>query len=606
MPRTANANAAVNIMRDATSRDFSGGLDVADSELNLSSKYARVLDNLIVGLDGTLDVRQGTKLFADLTTAGAEHAITNMEFFFKYIIPVTLRGEVYAVDGTGASTAIWTQSIANGYTPPRLIWPSAENVVFGQFNGELIIMNGVDKPLVVTNALRVDYLADPGSGSNINVPIGGVCATFANHFFIASGYMLNVSERNAAGTWLGDLGAQFVNNFDMRPYVRYGDTEILGLYPFKNYLLVAFREMIVPIQIIEDNTATPKLNISVAADSLINNYGAISPRVGQDIGDQTMLCDIAGVSSVNLSNFTRALSPDRPSRFVDPLIQPALAALTLDTLRDDVFSLYDRKQSSYALFIPNGSLTTRTESVGYVYRYVDRLKIEAWSRWTGNNWHSACRSSEGNVFFARHNDAKVFVKGDPKTNPIYADYVGEQETFTDGTIFTDGTGLTPVGDDPTYSGLPINFIWELPWADLKHRGITKTLRYVVLDTEGTQEFRMQVFVDDMYSQPNAGEPFSDSTLFTDGTGWLPLSDPLLTPALQLDWIAKDAGGYGLQPFGTSPYGGGNNTRLRTLTLAPTKFTTMKLRFSGSTKGPLRFVAITLLFQSGTIRRMPHG
>jgi hypothetical protein len=594
----------LNVLRDTTSRDFSGGLDVADSELNLSSKYARVLDNLVVGLDGTLDIRQGTKLFSDLASAGSSYPIINMEFFYKYIISVTTRGEVYSTQGNGTSNAIWTQGIASSYTPPRSIWPSAINAVFGQFDGELIIMDGVDKPLVVTNVLHCDYLADKGSGSNINVPIGSVCASFSNHFIIASGYMLNVSERNASGTWLGDIGAVFVNNFDMRPYVHYGDTEILGLYPFKGYLLVAFREVVLPIQLVEDSTATPALNISVAGESILNNYGAISPRVGQDIGDMEMLTDIAGVSSVSLSNFTRSLSPDRPSRFVDPLIQPALANLSLDTMRDDVFSLYDRKSSAYALFIPDGSMTTRSQSIGYVYRYVQTLKIAAWSRWVGSNWHSGCRSSEGNIFLARPTDAKIFIKGDPKINPVYADYVDEQETFSDSTVFTDHTGFYPISDDKHYNGLPINFVWELPWADLRHRGITKTLRYVILDTEGDQEFLMQVFVDDKYILASVGEEFSDSTFFTDGTGWLPDSAPNFTPALQLNWIGKDAYGYGLQRYGNSPYGGGNNTKLRTLSLAPTKFTTMKLRFSGATKGPLKFVAITLLYQMGTIRRLP--
>jgi hypothetical protein len=604
MPRTTNPSGAVNILRDATSRDFRGGLDVADSELNLSSKFARVLDNMVVGLDGTLDVRQGTKLFTDLAKAGSSYPIVNMEFFYKYIISVTTRGEVYSTDGTGASKAIWTSAISGSYSPPRTIWQSALNVVFGQFDGELIIMNGVDKPLMVTNLLHCDYLADKGSGSNINVPIGGVCATFANHFFIASGYMLNVSERNASGTWLGDVGAVYVNNFDMRPYVPYGDVEILGLYPFKGYLMVAFREVVIPIQIVEDSTATPPLNITVDGFSILNNYGAISARVGQDVGDEALLCDIGGVSSVSLNAYTRALSPDRPSRFVDPILQPALASLSLDTLRDDVFSVFDRKLSAYALFVPDGSMATRSTSIGYVYRYVKSLSVEAWSLWKGNNWHCACRSSEGNVFFARPTDAKIFVKGDPKINPIFADYVGEQETFTDDTIFSDGTGLTPVGSDVRYSGIPIQFTWELPWADLRHRGLAKTLRYIVLDTEGDQEFTMNVFVDDKYIQANVGENFSDGTFFTDGTGWMPFVIAPYTPALKLNWIGRDAYGYGLQPYGNSPYGGGNNTALRTLSLAPTKFNTMKLRFEGSVKGPLKFVAITLLYQMGTIRRLP--
>jgi hypothetical protein len=603
MPRAASAGLAINIIRDVTSRDFSGGLDVADSELNLTSKYARILDNLIVGLDGTLDVRQGTKLFSDI---GGTSPIVGSHYFYRFIVPMNSNGEVFAIDGTGTSVPAWNATIAGGMVPPRTIWPGTELVIYGEFNGELIMMNGVDKPLKMTITKAMDYLADLGSGSNVNVPIGNVCATFANHFFIANGYMLNVSERNASGTWLGDIGAQYVNNFDMRPYVPFGDTEILGLYPFKHYLLVAFREVLIPVQIIEDSTATPKLNISVATDSVLNNYGAISSRVGQDIGDLALICDIVGVASVDVNNITRALSPDRPSRLVDPLLQFDLNKLDLESQKLGVFSIYDRKLSAYILFVPNDEMSHRSSTTGYTYRHVPSLKITAWSRWIGGNWHSASRSSEGNIFLTRHNDTKVFIKGDSKINPIYADYVGEQETFTDQTAFTDGTGFTPVSGDPMYDGVPIHSVWELPWSDFKHRGITKTLRYMILDTEGTEGFTSYVFVDDFYTLPDVGEPFTDGTRFTDGSGFVPFVNLPLTPALTMPFIARDAGGYGIQTYGNSPYGGGNSTKLRSLTLTPTKFTTMKLRFEAYTRGPLRFVAITLLYQGGTIRRLPYG
>ena len=606
MPPTAS----INIMRDATSRNFSGGLDVSDSELNLSSKYAVVLDNIIVGIDGSLEVRQGTKLFFDIAPLSS-YKISNIAFFYRYIITMDTRGQIFSTDGTGATTAIWTPAIAAAQRPGLTIWADGEDVLFWEFNGELIAMNGRNKPLVITNVLRVDYLADKATGSNINVPVGNIGAGFANHFFIADNYMLHVSERNASGTWLGDPSTIYVNEFDMRPYVPAGDTEILGLFPFKGYLLVSFREFIVPIAIKEDASATPKLDITVAGDSIINNYGAVSPRVGQDLGDIQLTADIVGVASVALATFTRVLSPDRPSRFVDPLLQPDINRLSTDTLRKGVFSIFDRRLSAYILFVPNDSDQYQTYVTGYLYRYIDRLKIEAWSRIRGWNWHAATRSAEGNVFYARHLDTKVFIQGDSKTNPLYKDFINEQEVFSDGTEFTDHTGFTPVSSEET-SGLPIKWAWELPWADLKHRGLAKTLRYVIFDTEGNQEFQMRVFIDDMYAQPPSGEAFTDTTVFSDGTGFVPYSVLPYTPALQLDFIGKTATGWGYQSYGrsglpvlgNSAYGGGNNTALRTLTLAPTKFTSMKLRMDGAASGPMKFVAITLLYQQGTIRRMP--
>lgn len=597
MPRTAN------ILKDATSRDFSGGLNVSDSELNLSSKFARVLDNIVVGLDGSLEVRQGTDLFANIGSVSA-YPIANIAFFFRYIVSVNTRGEVFATDGTGTTTVIWNAALADAKRSGLMIWTTSNFVTFEQFNGALIIKNGIDKPLTVSTTLTIDYLADLATGTNINVPVGSVSAAFANHLFIVSdSYILNVSERNAGGTWQGDAGAQFVNKFDMRPYVPVGDTEILGLFPFKGFLLVSFREVIVPISLVEDATKTPKLNITIAGDSIINNYGAISPRVGEDVGDKSLVADIVGVASVSLSNFTRILSPDRPSRFVDPLLQHDINALDTATLREGAFSIYDRRLSSYTLFLPNDRLSLQTGVNGYLYRDISSLSVKAWSRLKGWNWHAATRSAEGRIFYSRFNDTKIFVQGDSKTNPLNRDFMGEQETFSDGTLFTDATGLGPVAEWST-SGLPINFTWEIPWTDLKHRGLTKTLRYAVIDTEGTQEFTMRVFIDDLYNEPLTGETFTDLTTFTDGTGFTPYVDLPLTPAITLDYIAKDAGGYGIQPFDASPFGGGNNTAVRKLTLAPTKFTTMKMRFSGSAMGPLKFVALTLLYQMGTIRRLP--
>lgn len=596
---------AINILKEATSRDFSGGLDVADSELNLSSKFSRVLENLINGIDGSLEIRQGTKLFADIAVL-SNYNITNIYFFYRYVIVMNKRGEVFAVDGQGTVIGIWNQIIAANKRAGLLIWPSADFVTFLEFNGELIISDGKNKPLVVTTALAIDYLADKGSGSNVNVPIGYVMEGYSNHVFIAGGYLLNVSERNASGTWTGDIATQYVGQFDMRSYVTKGDTTILGLHKFKNYLLVMFREITVPITIAEipavgGNPAT--LTIAVADDSVVEEYGCFSPRTAQNVGDEILDVDIVGVSSQALSTFTKILSPDRPSRFVDPMLQPIINNLPADALTFGTFSAYDRRLSTYMLFMPNNSRDLQQYVTCFAYREIDKLNIKSWSTLKGWNWCAACRSSEGNIFYARQNSTTIFLQGDAKTNPLNADFIGEQETFSDGTTFTDQTGFSPVAS-VAKSGVPIKWAWELPWSDLKHRALSKTLKYVILDTEGGEQFTLKVFIDDLRTGPDFGETFSDGTLFTDGTGFDPNSDPPYTPALTLELVGRDAGGYGVQAYGSSPFGGGNNTKKRTLTYAPTKFTTAKLRFEGEAMGPLKFVAITLLYQMGTIRRLP--
>jgi len=51
---------------DTTIRDFGGGWNVADSAINLESRYQPVSENVRRGLDGSLSVRYGFALYADL------------------------------------------------------------------------------------------------------------------------------------------------------------------------------------------------------------------------------------------------------------------------------------------------------------------------------------------------------------------------------------------------------------------------------------------------------------------------------------------------------------------------------------------------------------
>lgn len=52
-------------LADTTIRDFGGGWNVSDSDLNLSSRYQPISDNVIRGVDGSMSVRQGMSLWCD-------------------------------------------------------------------------------------------------------------------------------------------------------------------------------------------------------------------------------------------------------------------------------------------------------------------------------------------------------------------------------------------------------------------------------------------------------------------------------------------------------------------------------------------------------------
>lgn len=593
----------INILKEATSRDFSGGLNVVDTELNLSSQYARVLDNLLVGVDGSLQVRQGTKLHSDFSLL-TEYNLVDVTYFFTRLVTVDEIGQVFTADGRGNTVRIWDSVVAEATRAGLTIWSPTQRVQFEEFNGDLYITNGVDKPLRVTTNYAVDYVADLASGSNINVPIALIIKKFSTHLCMASGSMLYVSEKNAGGTWEGDSGTQYAKNFDLKTYVTKGDTDIISLSEFKGYLMVHFRECVVPVQFNETVTgdpAVPDLQITIAPDSVLENYGAISMRTQQNIGDSTLSCDIVGVASVALSKFTRVLAPDRPSYLIGSMLQKHINSLSNEVLNFGSFSVYDRKLGAYLLFLPDDEQSQQLASTGYCYHYIssDKVKANSWSRFRGWNWRGATRSSEGNVFFIRNKDRKIFVWGNSETNPLNADFVGEQETFTDGTPFTDGTGFGPVAS-VSDSGVPIKWAWELPWMDLKHRALEKTLRYIMMDAEGIARFNIKVFVNMIYEARDAGEEFTDGTLFTDNTGFNPHAEQIFNNALSIDMTGSDRGGYGLDKYGQL-YGGGNNTRTQLITEAPTKGKLFKLRFEGESVEALKFVAITLLYQAGSVR-----
>lgn len=71
---------AVRGLSDTTIRDFGGGWNVSDSDLNLNSRYQPISDNVVRGIDGSFSVRQGMSLYADFRT-GEETEYTGARNF---------------------------------------------------------------------------------------------------------------------------------------------------------------------------------------------------------------------------------------------------------------------------------------------------------------------------------------------------------------------------------------------------------------------------------------------------------------------------------------------------------------------------------------------
>jgi hypothetical protein len=128
-------------------------------------------------------------------------------------------------------------------------------------------------------------------------------------------------------------------------------------------------------------------------------------------------------------------------------------------------------------------------------------------------------------------------------------------------------------------GIQVSFVWEMPWADFKHRMDIKQTRYIALDTQGTASFTVEGFVDNIIMHHGVSSPM-----------------------LRMQFTAGDSTGYGDEPYGDAPYGGGRRSSDERLFAWTTKFKLLKLRFSGTTRSKLKFISVSVAYVHGGIRR----
>ncbi len=578
-----------------TVRDFSGGWNVVDNDLNLASKFLKIMKNMVRGEDGSVQVRYGTRLLADLSDYLDE--IVNIFYFAGRVVVVGLNGKIAFVDAAGSIVIAWDDTWARTLPGSPSGWSTTPFCSAAVFNGELIICNGVNKPVKVKSDLSISYLVDLATGSNANTPVARYVRTHDRYLIMAGDFaaedVLYISASDTAGTWLNDPAPNDAVNVSLGSRVPSGSQAIKGLGRFRDKLVIAFEEAVL----------TAELGVYVVADHVpnfddaIEEIGSVSHRVIQTIGENMLVADGVGVGSVRRALFTTTVKPERQSELIDPEIQKDMARLsTTATLEDKTFSVYDSKAYTYLLFLPNANVDEMvTQTRGFAYQYNEKLKIDSWSEYTGWNWRAACRSALKRVFFASKN--QIFVFGN-KDDPIRADFIGAQETFSDNTVFNDGLGFYPVADEND-SGVPISFVWELPWADNGARFNVKNSRYIGFDTVGNARFTVKMFTDNIYDDRQyPGEEFLDGTLFTDNLGF---DVERLDPALEMEFVGGESPGFGADEFGEF-FGGGRPSQDERLYVWPATYKLYKMRFEGEVMGPLSFISFSLAYMRGSIRR----
>jgi len=588
-----------NQMLDATIRDFSGGWNVVDNDLNLDSKFSKILENMQRGIDGANNVRPGTKLFAETSTYLDE--IINCEYYNNHIVAVGRNGKLVAIDGDGRVILIWDNERANALSGNPDGWSTTVFASFAIFNGELIICNGVNKPLIVNISLDCSYLRDLADLSNANTPIARFVSA-QGRYLVMSGSLaigeedfLFISNTDTSGTWVGDSAPNDAVTLSLGSRVPAGSHVIKGLGRFRDKLMVFFEDVVLSDSLgtFTDDVHTP------AFDDAMENIGSISHRIIQTVGEDILFGDVNGVSSIKRALFTGNVSSKRNSELIDPAYHEVMDSLNSTiTLEDEVWSLWDSANYNYMVFVPDATSKIRTtEYRCFVYKKNEALKIAAWHDWRNWKFRSGCRSALKSIFLTE--GTQVFRLGETTHDVVNMDYEGDQEMFSDDTPWEDYTGWYDVAD-ANDSGIPIKFTWELPWSDHNARFDVKNSRYLNFDTEGDNKFTCEMFIDNIYKdKTNFGEDWVEDLLkFDDDTGW---DVDVLDPTLSMEFEGGDGPGFGLDEFGED-FGGGRPTRLESLYAWPAKYKIQKLRMTGDKIKPLKFISITIGYLQGSIRR----
>lgn len=543
-------------LQTTTVRQFEGGLNVMDTDLNMSAKFARILDNLERATDGSLALRPGTVLFATLPTTSP---IVNHFYFLGFLIVVQQSGAFTKVDGTGNCTPMWLVGKPSGTNP----WtPGTTYASFCLFNNDLIACNGKDKPILVKgnptdpNYLQAQFLIDEGAGTNVNTPIGLYVCTHSEYMIIAGvptdPTKLFISAKDTSGTFYGDPAPNDAIILDLGPRVSLGDATITGLVAYRDKLLVTFERGVLPVNL-GIYSGTPSVH-TPSDDGFIEEYGCLCHRSLISVGDDTFFADNIGVNSINRINIFYTLRPLRASHLVDPLTTAAIQPLSKAEIQQNMFAVYDLRNFRYMLFVPTYDANSNLiETVVFSYTNMPTMKIQAWARLRGWKFQSGCRTELQNIIFSQGNKLYTYDFDNVATRSI--DY------FNDPAV-NNGQGV------------PLTFDWEMPWTDLKKRLNHKYMKYIALDTEGTSQFTCRAYVDRLYTYNNIDSPLVQIAL-TGGD-----NQPAVPPATRTDRPTDDERLYGF----------------------PAKFHILKLRFSGTTTLPIRFISVSLGYIMGSLRR----
>lgn len=539
-------------LQTAVAKDFRGGLNTLDSPLNLSTKYLIGARNVYPDSNGRLRVRYGYSVFTD--TSAVLDEIIGTEYYAGAIIAVGANGKIVSVTADG----VVTESVLATPWSTDLTYAS-----FTQFAGQLIICNGVDKPVTMDETYAVDYVEDPGTSSNTNVPRAKYCTTHNGHLILAvtpdDTYTLYISSKGVT-SFEGDPGAD-VNaiNVDTSIYVDRGVPIITGLSGYRDRLIVTFQETLLAMQLGAVDATTGQITVNIT-DS-VANHGSISHKAIVSIGAEMLMPDGAGIASIKREILGTDFLPTRISSLINSDVQKALTRFSSNALSLYVFAIHDRLAQQVLFFIPKiDTVTSTTDNDVFVYCYDRTQKLSAWTRFDGLPFRSGHRTTDGRIFLAAGTTLYYYRNA---YEPLYTDgVVYNDQDWDDGDPWDDGTGWV----EPTLvTATPIEWSFDLPWTEFNQPLMVKATRFLHLTAEGESTINVGMYTD-RFPNPLLSITFiSTDTPFNSSVGFRPATNDH-----QYVWNAS--------------------------------FIRMRLSLSGSANSTFSIVAIGVQYLTGSIRR----
>jgi len=664
-----------NKLENITLRGFGGGWNAIETDLQMDSTFLVKVRNFRRTPGGTQKIRFGSKWFADLSDTQAGARIVNMIYFSANIICVLSNGHIVAIDGNGDKLVIWNTAIAALLPGAPAGWstnldtvypngsPQKASVDFVAYKNQLIIHNGLDKPVTISRDLEVTYLQDLATGSNVNVPVGRYGCVVSNYHCVAglipvdaldwvnshaytkgeyvanpadgglfvclvnntssagpttfaqemiahptywsasnrnSPTLIYVSSVGTAGTFPGDPIPNDSIVVDVGAFAPQGAVAIRGIAGFRSNLLVFFQDQTVIVKLGTYNDA--RIHEPFFPDTM-PSFGILGHRCYTPVENDLLFSGLGGMASArrNLLSVSGTLESQSLSERIEPEFRENIGNLTDEQQLKDCFQIYDPLSHDMLLFTPSGQILT--------YSFSTKLRYSAWSEFSNISVQCGCKSFLGRVFYA--DTLRVYQHG----NAVYEgeDYFRDRIENRD-KIWANATGYVP-GDlvlDPTneivYNCIVGHTSSVAPATFAQDRNLlpSRWEAYEGINIPFEMELPwldskdpMRVKMLRFISIATKGDSEFTVNAYVDNLYKNVMGVQIFPPALSMDFIGNEAIGFG---YDAGPYGGGRRSDDPRLYKFPVKFKKLKIAIVGARAGNLEIVNMSFLFSRGKYKR----